>query len=311
MGASEPADGREHADLGDDTAGSSPPPVGSVTAAGDVVTTRSRGRSDDGLGSRPRDKLLALVVAVGLGFGASLLSAILIFGLVRTLGVLSIPLPRSPLALVSIEFLVGQLLVMGGLSAAYLWATGRSISFLRIRVPSLLQVLVILVGPIAVFVVTVGVNILGFTLGVESSSHALTEVETLDPSFYLALVPFMLLIVGPFEELLYRGVIQSRLRESFGPISAITAASVVFALIHVPAYGLGGAGTLSVALSVMVIFAGSLVFGGLYEWTGNLTVVALVHGLYNSIQLVLLYLVTIYEDELMELAEPAAVLLGL
>ena len=307
MGASDHTD----SESADGVEGSSRRPVGSVTDAGEIVTTDSAGRSGVDRRSSLGPKLLAVVVAVGLGFGASLISATLIFGLVGILDVLSIPLPQSPIALVGIELVVGQLLVMGGLSVTYLWATGRSVSFLRIGVPSALQVLVILLAPFVVFVLTVGVNVIGFALGVESSPHALTEVQTLNPSFYLLLVPFMLLIVGPFEELLYRGVIQSRLRESFGPLAAITAASVVFALIHLPAYGLGGGSVLSIGLSLTAIFVGSLVFGGLYEWTGNLTVVALVHGLYNSIQLVLLYIVTVYEEELMELAEPAALVVGL
>lgn len=287
------------------------PPVGAVTDDGEIVTARSREGDDPLFDSSTLRKLWAVVVALGLGFGASLLSFVVVVGLVGGLQLFAVPLPRSPLALIAIEFLLGQLLVMGGLSAAYLWATARPRSFVGLSIPSPLQWVVVLLGPFVVFGVTVGINILGLALGVESSSHALTEIESIAPTFYLALIPFMLLIVGPFEELLYRGVIQSRLRESFGPVSAILGASVIFALIHLPAYGLGGGSPLSVALSLGVIFAGSLVFGGIYEWTRNLPVVALIHGLYNSLQLVLLYVVTIYEDELMDLAEPAALLVGI
>ena len=128
------------------------------------------------------------------------------------------------------------------------------------------------------------------------------------------MIPLVIFIVGPFEELLYRGVVQGRLRESFGPPAAILLASLIFALIHLPAHGFGAAGLAPTAASMAALVGGSIVFGGLYEWTGNLTVVALVHGLYNSILLALLYVVTVYGPEMEELArgtEPALAVVGL
>jgi hypothetical protein len=58
------------------------------------------------------------------------------------------------------------------------------------------------------------------------------------------------------------------------------------------------------------LVGGSLVFGGIYEWTGNLTVVALIHGLYNAILLTLLYFITVYGPQIEEMAETALVLVG-
>jgi len=113
---------------------------------------------------------------------------------------------------------------------------------------------------------------------------------------------------------LYRGVVQRRLRESFGPMAAIVLASLIFAAIHIPAHGFGNAGLASTAASLTALFGGSLVFGGIYEWTENLTVVALIHGFYNGILLTLLYIVTVYGPEMEELAaeaETAVVLIGM
>ncbi|TQQ83242.1 CPBP family intramembrane metalloprotease [Halonotius terrestris] len=285
-------------------------PVGAVTADGEIVASGSGGDSRESLGWRVLSKAWAVGVGTGLGFGATVLSAIVGFVLLLTLNAFSIPQPSSPLVRVGIQFFFGQLLVMGGLAAGYLWATGKTISYLNIRRPTLGEGVLILLAPFAVIMVNIGVGIVGMALGIESSPHALAELENISASFYLYLIPFMLLIVGPFEELLYRGVIQTRLRQSFGPVGAIGFASVIFTLIHLPAYGLGSAAPASIAISLTALFGGSVIFGSLYEWTGNLTVVALVHGVYNSILLTLLYIVTRYEDELMELSEQAVVLIG-
>jgi len=286
-------------------------PVGAVTSDGEIVTSDSgddSGRST--LLWAILGKAWALIVGSSLGFGATLLSTAVVVALLLTLSLFSIPRPSSPLVLISIQFLFGQLLVMGGLTAAYLWATGRGLSYLNIRRPTLGHAIVIVLAPFALIFVNLVVGIAGMAVGVESAPHALAELENIGPSFYLLLIPFMLLIVGPFEELLYRGVIQTRLRQSFGPVGAIGLASVIFMLIHLPAYGLGDTALASIALSLTALFVGSMIFGSIYEWTGNLTVVALVHGVYNSILLVLLYFVSRYEEEIQELSQQGVVLVG-
>lgn len=255
-----------------------------------------------------RKRLRTLGVAAGLGFGAILLSYALLLPLVVGIPLLGGSLPESPLVLIVFELVVGQLIAMGGLSAYYLHRTGRGLDYVRVRLPTLVESLVIVAAPFGIIFLTAVVTQVSLLVGVEPSQHALSGLGDIDPQLYLYLVPLMFLIVGPFEELLYRGVVQQRLRESFGPVAAIVLASVVFASIHIPAHGFGGAGLASTTASISALFVGSLVFGGLYEWTKNLTVVALVHGLYNSILLVVLYLVTVYGPELEEMAEPAVAL---
>ncbi len=252
-----------------------------------------------------RRQLKTAGIATGLGFGALVIPLAIVLPVFYIGSELGLSLPDSPLVVLSLNFVVGQVLGMGGISALYLWKTGRGIEYVNIRWPTFLESVVIAVAPFVIIVVSVVVSQLSLTLGVEPSGHAIGGLGEIDPLLFLYLIPFMLLIVGPFEELLYRGIVQARLRESFGPVAAILLASLVFALIHIPAYGLGGAGAAATAASLSALFAGSLVFGGLYEWTENLTVVSLVHGLYNSILLVLLYIVTVYGDELEAIAEQA------
>lgn len=261
-----------------------------------------------------RDRLRTLGIATGLGFGAIIISVALLLPIFVLGPRVGLPLPESPLARISLELFIGQVLAMGGLSVFYLQKTGRGLSYVSIRRPTLVESLIVIAAPFGIIFVTAIVTQLSLLVGVEPSQHALGGLTGIEPSFYLYLVPLMILVVGPFEELLYRGVVQSRLRESFGPVGAIALASLIFAAIHIPAHGFGDAGVASTAASLTALFVGSLVFGGIYEWTENLTVVALIHGLYNGILLTLLYIVTVYGPELEAMAadaETALVLVGL
>ena len=265
-------------------------------------------------GESPREKLLTAGVATGLGWGAIVITFALLLPVIFAVRQLGLPFPTSTLALTALELVVGQVLVMGGLSVVYLSYTGRGLDYVPIRRPSLLEALAIVAAPFAVILVTGIVTQLSLLVGVEPSQHALGNLGDVDPQFYLYMIPLVIFIVGPFEELLYRGVVQARLRESFGPAAAILLASLIFAAIHIPAHGFGAAGLGPTAASMAALVGGSIVFGGLYEWTENLTVVALVHGLYNSILLALLYVVTVYGPEMEELAaasEPALSVVGL
>ncbi|MFO7832703.1 MAG: type II CAAX endopeptidase family protein [Halohasta sp.] len=265
-------------------------------------------------GGSTREKLRTAGIATGLGWGAIALSIAVLLPVIFVVREFGLPFPTSTLALTALELLVGQVLVMGGLSVAYLLYTGRGLEYVPIRRPSLLEALAIIAAPFGVIFVTGIVTQVSLFFGVEPSQHALGNLGDIDPRFYLYMIPLVIFIVGPFEELLYRGVVQSRLRESFGPVAAILLASLIFATIHIPAHGFGAAGLGPTAASIAALVGGSIVFGALYEWTGNLTVVALVHGLYNSILLALLYVVTVYGPEMEELAgaaEPALAVVGL
>jgi membrane protease YdiL (CAAX protease family) len=108
-----------------------------------------------------------------------------------------------------------------------------------------------------------------------------------DPLYYLLMVPVSLLLVGPAEELLFRGAVQGRLRESWGRWPAIILATVLFGLIHIPAVSGGFGAQLSYALLAGVL---GLVLGYLYDYTQNIVVPSVIHGSYNGTLFALLYL---------------------
>ncbi|MFC4360452.1 CPBP family intramembrane glutamic endopeptidase [Halobium salinum] len=138
-----------------------------------------------------------------------------------------------------------------------------------------------------------GVTVVGLLVsatGVEAANNAAAETGMQNPELLLLLIPGSILLIGPGEELLFRGVVQGRFREHFGPAVAIVSASLLFAAIHFTALQ-GAAGARLVTIGILVVPA--LVFGVVYELTDNIVVPALVHGLYNATLFGLLYLSTV------------------
>lgn len=100
-----------------------------------------------------------------------------------------------------------------------------------------------------------------------------------DRNILLGLAVLSLFVVAPIEEYLFRGVVQGRLRRSFGPAGAVAVASLLFGSLHLANYAGRPAAVLAGAL---LIAATGSVLGALYEYTGNFAVPVVAHGLYNS-----------------------------
>lgn len=121
-------------------------------------------------------------------------------------------------------------------------------------------------------------------LGIQGADSNLIAQGQDEPLYYLYLVPVTVLLVGPAEELVFRGVAQGTFRRAYGPAVAIAAASAIFAVIHWSSYS--GSGRF-VTLGVILLLGATL--GVLYEKTDNLVVPAAVHGLFNTTQFVYAY----------------------
>lgn len=144
-------------------------------------------------------------------------------------------------------------------------------------------------------------------LGEETGTNAAVETGMQNPELLLLMIPASILIVGPGEELLFRGVVQGRLREVMGPVGAITIAGTVFVAIHW--FALSGGSPMGNLVALGVLLVPSFVFGFSYEYTNNILVPSLAHGLYNATLFAILYLLLTYGDELEEAAATVAVLL--
>lgn len=215
-----------------------------------------------GIGAAVGLTLLAALVVSGLGIQVGLVAAV-VFTLALTAGV-----------------------AFGGVSALYLSVRGLGWSFVGIRVPTPRDLAWVGGGYLLAFLSVIVASVVVSGLGAEAAPNQLGELGLEAPELLLLLVPVSLLLIGPGEELLFRGVVQGTLRESFGPVAAVGLASAIFAGIHYLALT-GGVGAR--LTTIVILFFPSLVFGAAYERTHNLVVSALIHGLYNSTLAVLLY----------------------
>jgi len=150
---------------------------------------------------------------------------------------------------------------------------------LRLKFPDSNDLILCVTGFIVLLVTLGVVNILlVWVLGIEDvGQHSIVEDVEGDPQLITLLMILSLTVIGPSEELLFRGAIQTYFVDLSNTTAGIIIASSVFATIHIPAYIEG-----NVFASLPIVFILSAILGTLYEYSDNLTVPILVHGLYNA-----------------------------
>ena len=301
------ASGADDAVRADDAVGDGGEPADPVE-----TVTGSETRPTDG--SKTDSKLRAIGVAVGLGIlgivGLVAVSA-LVGGAVFVLAGITGRQPPLTLSFV-VPFAVSQIVGFLGVGLAYLrWrGFGRDeiVKYLGIRRPTAVEFVIALVGPVAVLITALAVASVVLLFGTEPAQNQGAAATLENPSIIPIMIVAMLLVVGPCEEFLFRGVIQSRARETFSAVPAIVLAAAVFAPAHV--VSLAG-GVTAMLATISILFVPSLLFGAVYEYTENLVVVAVMHGVYNSLLLTIGYISITYGSELEEAAGAGATLLPL
>jgi len=228
-------------------------------------------------------------VGVGLGVGVAglvggTILALLVAILLSSAGVTITPVLNIVLSLL---LLTG----VGFMGTAYLYLRRRGIplSSLGIRMPTLTEVgLVIGALVLSMVYLTVVGQIIQQT-GTETADNQIADLAMENPEIVLYLLPGAYLLIGPGEELLFRGVVQNRIREEFSAVPGIVIASVIFAGVHITS--LVAADPSAILTSLTVLLGPSLLLGTLYEYTRNLMVPILVHGSYDAIIFLALYAV--------------------
>jgi membrane protease YdiL (CAAX protease family) len=227
-------------------------------------------------------------VAVGLGLAALSIVLLLVFTLLSV--PIAVLLQLSTGAALIIGAAIGQYFGFFGLALTYLrhtrnfeWADIRE--YLGVRFPSLKDLGMVIVGYVGIIGLIIIVSVIISLLQVETASNEsanqLTQSAGGDPVLIAGVFALMFLVVGPCEEILYRGVIQNRLRERFSVVPSIVVASIIFGSIHVIA--LGTTDPIAILATISVLSVTALVLGAVYEYTGNLVVPWLLHSLHNSI----------------------------
>jgi membrane protease YdiL (CAAX protease family) len=226
------------------------------------------------------------VVAVA---GAAVLAlAGLFVGLL--LGVISISLVSSvvPLPSNSPERNAVALIAQGAglvaVAALYMDRHDLPWSYLRISKPSLRDIGFAIAATVVLFGALALASAIIDQLGLTTTEHSVTQSAEENPAALLPLIPLSILITGPTEELLFRGVIQTRLRDALGtPAGGVVVAAAVFSLVHIPAYGLTSGLGPALATTLVVLFVLGGLLGAAYEYTGNLLVPIIAHGVYNAV----------------------------
>lgn len=222
-------------------------------------------------------RLATIGIAVGIVVLALGVSEILGRTMAQLLNSLPVNLPTIPRLVLSVVLQQG--LVFGGLSVIYLWIRNRDLGWIGVSLPDFKQFLWIAGGWAVAFASAFVFGIIIILLGLNPGKNQLVRVVSETPEALLVMIPVTILLIGPGEELLFRGIIQGSLRERFGPIVAIVLASVIFAAAHVTSLT-GGLESRIITVALLIVPA--LVFAIAYERTGNLVVPALIHGLYNA-----------------------------
>lgn len=233
-------------------------------------------------------RLRAGVVAAGLSVAGLAVGAGLVVGTAGLLDVLGLELGLVTAVLLAVGL---SQIGLAATAVAYVRLTGRGLGFLAARVPTRRDLGWIGGGYVLALVLAAAGAVLAASLGSPTASNQAAEIGMREPTVLLWLVPASLVAIGPGEELLFRGAVQGRLRESLPAWAAVLAASALFAGLHVLALTGGLAGR---AVSVGLLFLPSLVLGVAYERTDNLVVTAAIHGAYDATLFGLLYAVVVF-----------------
>lgn len=228
----------------------------------------------------------SLLAGVALGLAGAGLSVALVRAFTALLSALAVEL--SPPTLLTLTLLLGQYVAFGGVAYSYLRLRGRSLGSVGARAPSPRELAAAVGGWLAALGLVTAAGMAIQAAGAETASNQTARLGADFPTLLLVLIPASFLVVGPCEELLFRGIVQRRFREAFSPAVAVVLAAALFALIHFTALG-GPTGARLTTVSVL--FFPSLVFGAVYEYTDNVVASALVHGAYDATLFALLYVV--------------------
>lgn len=217
-----------------------------------------------------------------------------VLGLVATV-VFSVPVVLTTDGLVGFvgAIVAGELGYVAA-GVVFLLATGRGLGFLDRSVPDGRTLATYLVGAtLGLFALRTAIVGTASVAGVPLAPPSIFRAD-LDPrTILLALIPLSILVVGPCEELLFRGVIQEYLDGPLSTRGAIVGAGVLFASIHVPSLA-AVPSVLGTVVTLVVIFLVGIGLGAIYDRTGSLPVVMGVHGLYNATIAASAYLLIVF-----------------
>ena len=184
-----------------------------------------------------------------------------------------------PLALISLPVTEGIILAITLLFARF---KGAGLRELGLKKPSLktmakLSLAAVLLLLLAASISAVQESFFGSTPDTEDLAYAVLPRNGIQ---LIALVGISIVLVGPAEELAFRGFVQRGFENSFGKTVGLLIASVMFGLLH----------GLNSEYSIIPVTVVSLFLGYIWQKTdGNTVVSAWVHGLYDALAIAIVF----------------------
>ncbi len=204
----------------------------------------------------------------------SLVMGLLLFGM--RIDLLDLPFP---FAFLSVP--VNETIILG-VTLLFAKYKGVGLKELGLKKASLSTLIIVSVVAVPLFFIAFGFSIFEeIIFGPDPMAEPLAEAVMPRNSFQLvAMIVLFLVLVGPCEELAFRGFIQKGFENSLGKTKGLLLASVLFGILH-------GLNSLYAIVPLSVI---SLVYGYVWQRTGgNTTASALMHGIYDSITIAVAY----------------------
>lgn len=178
-----------------------------------------------------------------------------------------------PMAFVSVP--VNETAVLG---VTFLFARYKGASLERLGLKRVSLKVLAVVSVVAVLLVLLASGIEAaqtIVFGPDPLEEAYLEaVMPRDSLQLVAMIVLFLGVVGPCEELAFRGFIQKGFENSLGKVGGLLLTSALFGLWH----------SLNTLHAVLPTFVGGLVLGYVWQKTGgNTTALAWMHGVYNTV----------------------------
>lgn len=217
--------------------------------------------------------LCYLALAAGLLVGSIIVAIIL-----RGLG-LDFQDLTFPVALVSLPITEGIIL---GITLLFAKHKGASLRKLGLKKPSLRIIVILSFAAVLLLFLAGSISLVEeIVLGPEPDAELLVEaIMPRDVVQLIALIGISLALVGPAEELAFRGFVQKGFENSFGKTTGLLIASILFGLLH----------GLNSLRSIIPVTAVSLFLGYVWQKTdGNTTASAWMHGIYDAIAITITY----------------------
>ena len=224
--------------------------------------------------------LCYLTLAAGVLLG-SIIVAIILLGL--KIDSLELQEMTFPLALISLPITEGIIITITLLFARY---KGASLKELGVKKPNLKMIAImsfaaILLLFLAASISVVQESVFGTTPDAENLVYAILPRDEIQ---FIALIVISIALVGPAEELAFRGFVQKGFENSFGKKPGLVIASVMFGLLH----------GFNSEYSIIPVTVVSLFLGYIWQKTdGNTVVSAWVHGLYDAMAIAIAFSVSV------------------